>query len=474
MQKLLTFDARIMSIALYRWKLLASRTYHTGTVSIRGTNYATSPNWTNVTDNVLRQVGKSLHLQKLHPIGILRELMESKLLSVEPDFKLFNNFTPVVNKYQNFDSLGFPLNHPGRSKSDTYYINENCLLRTHTSAHELECFQWLKNHSNYSGFLISADVYRRDEIDRTHYPIFHQMEGCKVWDHKDMKVLNRDLTKLKDNLNNHEVEFICIQDDPAIDPLTNPKQSYMSDEEVELCSANLKRSMELVIFEVFNKKLQSMRRDNIELPPNIKYRWVRSYFPWTAPSWEIEIWWQDNWLEVSGCGLIKQDVLLKAGYQLNEKIGWAFGMGLDRLAMLLFEIPDIRLLWTQDERFHNQFTSNQITTFKPYSKLPGSKRDIAFWLPQENKTAEFVDDCKDNEGTIHTNDVMEIVREVAGDLVENVKLVDSFVNPKTDRKSLCFRINYQSMDRNLTNAEVNDLQHKVERLLTERYHVTIR
>ena len=112
--------------------------------------------------------------------------------------------------------------------------------------------------------------------------------------------------------------------------------------------------------------------------------------------------------------------------------------------MLLFEIPDIRLFWTTDERFHSQFQQGVIGKFKPYSKYPGTIRDVAFWLP----TSKDFD-------AIHENDLMEIIRNVAGDLVESVKLIDSFSHPKTGRKSLCYRINYQSMDRNVTNEEVN-------------------
>ena len=99
---------------------------------------------------------------------------------------------------------------------------------------------------------------------------------------------------------------------------------------------------------------------------------------------------------------------------ISDEIGWAFGLGLERIAMILFQIPDIRLFWSNDPRFLNQFKPDQITPFKPYSRYPGTSRDVSFWLPF---TAS-------SEGTrFHPNDFCDLVREVAGDLAEEVTLV---------------------------------------------------
>jgi len=101
-------------------------------------------------------------------------LIESRF----PGYQHHNEFFPVVTVGQNFDSLGFPADHPGRSRTDTYYINKDTVLRTHTSAHQADVFR----ANTSAGFTISADVYRRDAIDRSHYPVFHQMEGAMTWD----------------------------------------------------------------------------------------------------------------------------------------------------------------------------------------------------------------------------------------------------------------------------------------------------
>jgi len=82
-------------------------------------------------------------------------------------------------------------------------------------------------------------------------------------------------------------------------------------------------------------------------------RWLDSYFPFTHPSWELEIFFQDEWLEVLGCGVVEQQIVERAG--TSNRVGWAFGLGLERLAMVLFGIPDIRLFWSTDERFIGQF-----------------------------------------------------------------------------------------------------------------------
>lgn len=423
---------------------------------VNGKSYQKDAEQTNVPQAILDLTDRHLHLNPKHPLGVLRSLIENKLNSVDQSFRTYNEFKPVVTVFENFDSLGFPKDHPGRNKSDTYYINKNHLLRTHTSAHEMECFgNILQKKTHKPGYLITADVYRRDEIDKTHYPAFHQMEGARIWSKdpagktqlkKDIEVLNKELEKIKN---------FTVEDCPYVEA-TNPKQSYMSEEEVHLVSTHLKKTFELIVAEVFKKKLESEGKGNEE----IKARWIEAYFPWTAPSWEIEVWWNGEWLELCGCGIVQEQVFVNAGMEKDSTIGWAFGLGLDRIAMLLFGIPDIRLFWTRDPRFHEQFQENTITTFKPYSKYPGTVRDVSFW--------------KNPDLEIHENDLMEIVRSNAGDLVESVKLIDSFVHPKTKKHSLCYRINYQSMDRNITNDEINELQEVVRNTLVERYGVKLR
>ncbi|KAJ3500322.1 hypothetical protein NM208_g17171 [Fusarium decemcellulare] len=213
-----------------------SRLSKDGTVTIRGQTIKTDPEWFNAPTNVLDATSRRLHLQKDHPISITRQIIQSNF--PEPTYKYHNEFSPVVSTTQNFDSLGFPANHPGRALSDTYYLNKETLLRTHTSAHQADTFR--ANES--AGYLISADVYRRDAIDRSHYPVFHQMEGAMSWDRTE--VPNGDIAAaVWRDVENLPVHGVQVDDpNPAIHPERNPLQEvHHTAAEAEAIGAHLKR-----------------------------------------------------------------------------------------------------------------------------------------------------------------------------------------------------------------------------------------
>lgn len=341
----------------------------------------------NVTENIASRVGANLHRRPLHPLSILSQ----KIVAYFKDYPLYDDFSPIVSTKDNFDLLRIPADHISRSKSDTYYLDPSTVLRTHTSAHQIELLS-----KNLDKFLVAGDVYRRDEIDSSHYPVFHQMEGVKLF--------GRD-TSLKE-----------IEED-------------------------LKGNLEGLAAHLFGPT---------------EMRWVDEYFPFTDPSFELEIYFQGEWLEVLGCGVIHPQILANASRP--DERGWAFGLGLERLAMVLFDIPDIRLFWTEDERFHSQFQSGEIVSFVPYSKFPPCYKDISFWIPQG----------------FHVNDLNEVVRDVGGDLVEEVQLIDEFTHPKTERTSHCYRISYRSMDRSLTNEEIDALQESVRQRVQDKIGAELR
>lgn len=367
----------------------------------------------NIPLHIEGKVGKNLHRQHGHPLNTISQIIhkyfstdypkmqQDKLSRLNPpasvnfqEMKLFDNLSPIVTYKQNFDDLLIPADHVSRAPTDTYYLDDQNLLRCHTSAHQTELMKVEGNNA----FLAVGDVYRRDTVDITHFPVFHQMEGVRIFEKH-----------------------------PQID--------------VDFAVKDLKDALEGMVKALFG---------------DVQVRWIDAYFPFTHPSFEMEIFFNGEWLEVFGCGAIQKAILANTGH--DGKYGWAFGLGLERLAMILFDIRDIRLFWSEDQRFISQFRAGEITKFKPFSKQPVCFKDISFWIPP----------------TFHENEFYELVRQVGGGLVEDVKLIDKFVNPKTQKESHCYRLNYRSMDRTLTNEEIDELQVQVRQKATEILKVELR
>ncbi|RHY36105.1 hypothetical protein DYB26_006049, partial [Aphanomyces astaci] len=350
--------------------------------------------YNNVSESIASKVGLNLHRQPNHPLNIIKTKIASYFDDLHakgyvvnhPRMQLFDNLSPVVSVEDCFDHMLIPKDHVSRRPTDTYYLNPSTLLRTHTSCHEVPLMK-----KGIRNFLVAGDVYRRDEIDASHYPVFHQMEGLRFF--------------------------------PEL------SQAVPYDDRVAIVQEHLKSTLEGMVESIFGK---------------VEMRWVDAYFPFTHPSLELEIFFEvrgfGQWLEVLGCGVLQRQIAEHGG--VVDEVGWAFGLGLERLAMVLFDIPDIRLFWSTDARFLSQFKDGVITQFKPYSKYPPCYKDVSFWLAPD----------------FHENNLFEVVRNVAGDMVEQVSLVDEFTHPKTQRSSKCFRITYRHLDRNLTNEEVDDIQ----------------
>ncbi|XP_066480478.1 phenylalanine--tRNA ligase, mitochondrial isoform X1 [Tiliqua scincoides] len=397
----------------------AATTSTTDTVEILGKAYL-ADNYTNVTKKILSKVGKNLHNQKHHPLWLIKERVKDHFYKQytgrfrAPLFSVYDDLPPVVTVEQNFDRLLIPQDHPSRKKGDNYYLNCTHMLRAHTSAH-----QWDLMHSGLDAFLVVGDVYRRDQIDSTHYPVFHQMEGVRLFSNHE---LFSDV---------HDGDSFCLFEDGHRTP---HKQETHTMEAVKFMEYSLKQALTKLVVHLFG--------DGLEI------RWVNCYFPFTHPSFEMEINFQGEWMEVLGCGVMEQQLVNSAGAE--NKIGWAFGLGLERLAMILYGIPDIRLFWSEDERFLKQFCVPCIDDkiqFQPFSKYPPVINDISFWLPSE-KYSE--------------NDFYDLVRTIGGDMVENVSLIDEYTHPKTKRVSHCYRITYQHLERTLTQKEVNSIHQAIE------------
>lgn len=310
----------------------------------------------------------------------------------------------IVPAAQSFDLFDFPADHPARSKSDTYYVNDTHILRTHTTISWYyylmsdEAKEKIKNNQPL-GVLTYGKVYRKDEIDRHHMNVFHQMDGYYLVP-KNLKA-------------------ITIED--------------------------LKEILIKIAQAAFGK--------------DVKYRFNEDKFPYTDPSLEMEVDKDGAWVEVLGSGVVKGSVLEKLGVDSSNYTGWAFGFGLERLAIISMELPDIRLLWSEDERVKKQLHLGN--KFKEVSKFPPITRDISFIVPQD-----FI-----------PNNYFDLIRDLGGDLVEEVQLLDSYENAEkfgADKKSYTYRIVYRSNERTLVSSEVDEIQAKIYDATKQQFGAELR
>jgi phenylalanyl-tRNA synthetase alpha chain len=303
-----------------------------------------------------------------------------------------------------FDLFDFPANHPARSKSDTYYVNDKNILRTHTTVmwyyylHNEEVKKRISENKPVGAFSFGK-VYRKDEVDRKHMNVFHQIDG---W-------------------------FLAPKSEKTID------------------QKDLEEALGSIAKAVFG--------------PDVKYRLNKDTFPYTDPSLEMEVDIDGAWVEVVGCGVVKGSVLEKLGVDSSNYTGWAFGFGLERLAIVSMALPDIRLLWSEDERVLKQLKLDK--KFIEVSKYPPIVRDISFVVKND-----FI-----------PNDYFDFVRENAPGIVEEVELLDKYENAAKfgqDKISYAYRITYRSLDRTLTTEEIDKIHKKIESETTKIFGGMIR
>lgn len=299
--------------------------------------------FTNIPQSIIEKTNRILYKQKTHPLSLLKNKLITFLTF--KDFQLFENFIPIVTPKSNFDDLLIPPAHISRTRTDSFFINSSHLLRTHTTAHYAD----ILTQQHQGNFVIVGDVYRRDTVDKRHYPVFHQMDIVRFF--------------------------------PADSSDSFIVQSLQSDI-VSLLNA------------VFGRP--------------IDFRWTAAYFPFTEASLEIEIRHNNEWIELLGCGILRQEIL-SAGAGITNKRAYAFGLGLERLAMILLDIQDIRMFWSEDERFLGQYSDGMLKKFTPFSIFPQSWRDVSFWIKENSN--------------FHPNDFYQLVREIGCDLIQDVSLV---------------------------------------------------
>lgn len=240
---------------------------------------------------------KKRELGHKHPLTIVTD--ELKDIFIGLGYEIADG-PEIETTYYNFSALNIPENHPSRDLQDTFYINEEIILRTQTSPVQIRVMQSKKPPIK---IVCPGKVYRSDDVDATHSPVFHQIEGL---------VIDKNITM-----------------------------------------ADLKGTLELVARKLFGE--------------NTKIRLRPHHFPFTEPSAEVDISCfacggkgcrvckGEGWIEILGAGMVHPKVLEECGIDSNEYSGFAFGMGIERLVMKKFNINDMRVLYENDIRFLKQF-----------------------------------------------------------------------------------------------------------------------
>ena len=248
----------------------------------------------------LSRPGEAIPLGSRHPISIVKNKIIDIFLRI--GFNVSEG-PEIEDDWHNFTALNLPEYHPARDMQDTFFIqtNPDVLLRTHTSSVQV---RYMEDNKPPIRTISPGRVYRNEAISSRSHCFFHQVEGLYV---------------------DKSVSF-----------------------------ADLKQTLQYFTTEMFGKS-------KIRLRP--------SYFPFTEPSAEVDIYWGleteadhritkgTGWLEIGGCGMVDPNVLKNCGVDPEEYSGFAFGVGVDRIAMLLHQIPDIRMFSENDVRFLEQFKS---------------------------------------------------------------------------------------------------------------------
>ncbi len=240
---------------------------------------------------------KELKPGKLHPLNTVLDDMINIFQSMGFDVV---DGPEVETDHYNFECLNVPADHPARDMQDTFYLAENLLLRTQTSAAQIRTMETRKPPIRV---ICPGRVFRADEVDATHSPVFHQIEGLVV------------------------------------------------DKGITMC--DLKGVLEEFAHEIYGNDTK------------VKFR--PSFFPFTEPSVEVDVTCSEcggkgcrvckgsGWIEILGAGMVHPNVLKSCGIDPEEYSGFAFGIGLDRLTTTRYKISDIRLLFENDKRFLDQF-----------------------------------------------------------------------------------------------------------------------
>ncbi len=366
-----------------------------------------------------------LSIQEGHPINmVLNKIVEAGFFK---DF--YHSKSPeIVREWETFDLFNFPKDHVARRPSDTYFLNksdnpkESVLLRPHTSVmwYYYLIDQWWRDRlfqTWETEALSSGKVYRVDKLDKTHHECFYQIDGLKIVD-KEKEILTQDTLK---NVLIHTIEAL------------------------------------------YGKW--------------IEYRFLEDKFPYTVDSLQAEVNYKWKWVEVLWAGIVHPTVLSKLWID-SDKYNWrAFWFWLDRLTMAFKWIPDIRIFWSTDKRITSQW--GNLDQYKQISVFPPVYKDISMIVPK-NMFLQDKDESEKSWAFELTNDsesnffaINWTIKDIGWDLIEEIKIMDLYQNDAkfwAGNESLSIRITFRSIERTLTNEEINkmyfEIRKKIERELS--------
>lgn len=346
---------------------------------------------------------------KDNPLNILKEN-----IITSPFYESFDiiEVPEIVSEFETFDLFNFPEDHVARRPSDSYFISkskiksESILLRPHTSVmwyHYLVKWGWIEKleKSGEVKALSWGKVYRVDELDKSHHECFHQIDWLRITA-KEKEIINQDTLR--------EV---------------------------------LKSTINALFWE-------------------IEYRFNEDHFPYTTDSLEAEVKYKWKWIEVNWAWVVHPDVLEKLWIDSTKYNGWAFWFGLERLVMVLKWIPDIRIFWSLDPRITKQWIN--LETYREVSSYPPVYKDISMVVPKSRFIKDIEEELKSWELELTRTTESDffaitwVIRDVGGDLIEEVKIIDIYENDEkfwVDNKSLTLKIIFRSIERTLTNEEIN-------------------
>ena len=340
----------------------------------------------------------------------------------------------VVNEYATFDLFFFPKDHVARRPSDSFFIEKNedtkksILLRPHTTVvwYYYLIEQWGKEklYQTWEVKVLSYwKVYRVDNLDKTHHQVFHQIDGFKIVE-KSKEMITQSTLK-----------------------------------------------------EVLTQTIQAI------FGTDVKIRFSEDNFPYTVESLEAEVFYDWEWLEVLGAGIINPEVFKMLWIDPEKYNWWAFWFGIERLAMLLKWVPDIRIFWSNDPRITKQWWEKD-KKFEEVSKYPPVYKDVSFIVPKDR----FIKDEEETKKkwTIQVKDehhfweISNVIRDAMWekqDLVEEVIITDIYENDKKfweNRKSVTIKIKFRSFERTLTNEEINKVYFKIRDMIESRLWYELR